>query len=162
MGCTHVPDCPLFPKLNASLRGWRDAYCDSDSAWRDCARYQQSNSGKAVPLALLPNGRLAQTITRSRAWRLPVAVRDSPGAAARPGFRGTPFEREPIEPERGPEPAEPEAPQAGGTRVAARWAPSGEGDASGPLGSALSSPGCGVRCERLLAVGGRVRSPWHW
>ena len=61
-GCTHVSGCPLFPKLNASLRGWRDAYCDSDTGWSACARYQRSLSGQVVPLTLLPNGRDALAI----------------------------------------------------------------------------------------------------
>jgi hypothetical protein len=118
MGCTHVPDCPLFPKLNASLRGWRDAYCDSDSAWRDCARYRQSNTGRAVPLTLLPNGRLAQTITRSRvATASPSRFATAPVQlpAADPD---SPFEREPL----GPEPvARPDggSPWAGAGPVAA-------------------------------------------
>lgn len=65
MACTHAAGCPLFPKLNASLRGWRDAYCDSDAGWRGCARFQQSSAGGAVPLALLPNGKYAQAIIRT-------------------------------------------------------------------------------------------------
>lgn len=126
MGCTHVPDCPLFPKLNASLRGWRDAYCDSDTAWRDCARYQQSNMGRPVPLTLLPNGRLAHTITRSRATAAASPSRFAPASPLLPAARGSesPFEREPVE----PQPSE-DGPSEGGTRVAApvrrpagRWA----------------------------------------
>jgi hypothetical protein len=95
MGCTHVPDCPLFPKLNASLRGWRDAYCDSDSAWRDCARYQQSNAGRPVPLALLPNGRLAHTITRSRDVAASPS-RFAPAPLRLPAGPGPAFERESV------------------------------------------------------------------
>ena len=66
MGCSHASGCPLFPKLNASLRGWRDAYCDSETGWQQCARYVQSRSG-TVPLTLLPNGKYAHTITRPAA-----------------------------------------------------------------------------------------------
>ncbi len=62
MGCTHTSGCPLFPKLNASLRGWRDAYCDSTSGWQTCARYRLSLTGQPVPLTLLPNGRDAQAL----------------------------------------------------------------------------------------------------
>ena len=58
MGCTHIDHCPLFPYLNASLAGWRDAYCDSSAGWRDCARFKLSRAGQPVPLALLPNGKL--------------------------------------------------------------------------------------------------------
>ncbi len=57
MSCTHTESCPLHPRLNASLAGWKTAYCETDQAWLDCARYQASLSGKPVPLALLPNGR---------------------------------------------------------------------------------------------------------
>lgn len=65
MACSHSGGCPLFPKLNASLRGWRDAYCDSDTEWRSCARYTQSLTGRSVPLTLLPNGKYAHTMTRA-------------------------------------------------------------------------------------------------
>ncbi len=117
MSCTHVPDCPLFPKLNASLRGWRDAYCDSDSAWRDCARFRQSQTGRSVPLALLPNGRLAHTITRSRPTEpSPSRFRTSPLGAIPEG--ATPFERESAEPVV-PEPEPVLARPAGGPQVAA-------------------------------------------
>src|SRR5664279_720416 len=58
MGCTHIDHCPLFPYLNASLAGWRDAYCDSSVGWQDCERFKLSRTGQPVPLALLPNGRL--------------------------------------------------------------------------------------------------------
>lgn len=75
MGCTHTSGCPLFPRMNASLRGWRDAYCDSTSEWRDCARYRLSLTGRPVPLTLLPNGRDAQAL-------LPAG----PAGPARPRF----------------------------------------------------------------------------
>ena len=57
MSCERVARCPLFPHLNASLAGWREAYCDSESGWNDCARLKLALSGQKVPLALLPNGR---------------------------------------------------------------------------------------------------------
>jgi hypothetical protein len=56
MGCLHTRECPLFPLLNASLRDWRDYYCDSADGWRDCARYKLSTTGRLVPITLLPNG----------------------------------------------------------------------------------------------------------
>ncbi len=58
MSCTHTNSCPLHPKLNASLGGWKTSYCDTEQAWSDCARYQMSVAGKPVPLALLPNGKV--------------------------------------------------------------------------------------------------------
>lgn len=118
MSCTHVPDCPLFPKLNASLRGWRDAYCDSESAWRGCARFEQSQSGRAVPLALLPNGRLVHTIASSRATAAaPSRFRTAPLPAVADG--GSPFEREHLEP--APEP--PADPAPARAQVAVRVRP---------------------------------------
>lgn len=66
MACTHVGDCPLFPKLNASLSGWRTHYCDTDDAWTECARYTRGLEGKPVPLALLPNGKMAQVLEPGR------------------------------------------------------------------------------------------------
>ena len=98
MACSHASGCPLFPKLNASLRGWRDAYCDSDSGWQSCARYTQSLTGQSVPITLLPNGKYAHTMTRAGA---------EPGAPPRSRFDslptvgatrpGTPFEEAPAE-----------------------------------------------------------------
>lgn len=58
MACTHSSNCPLFPKLHASLAAWRTHYCDTESEWMSCARYQRSMLGEAVPVALLPNGKI--------------------------------------------------------------------------------------------------------
>lgn len=62
VGCSHREGCPLFPLLNASLRRWRDYYCDSEDRWRDCARYKLSLTGRLVPITLLPNGHDAQLL----------------------------------------------------------------------------------------------------
>jgi hypothetical protein len=62
VGCSHREGCPLFPLLNASLRGWRDYYCDSADRWHDCARYKMSLTGQLVPITLLPNGHDAQLL----------------------------------------------------------------------------------------------------
>jgi hypothetical protein len=62
VGCTHREGCPLFPLLKASLRGWRDYYCDSEDRWHDCARYKLSLTGQLVPITLLPNGHDAQLL----------------------------------------------------------------------------------------------------
>lgn len=97
MGCTHVSGCPLFPKLNASLRGWRDAYCDSDTGWSACARYQRSLTGQVVPLTLLPNGRDALAIAPS----VPV------GASARSRFAPRTPDGRPGSFEAAPPPAPP-------------------------------------------------------
>lgn len=74
MACSHRADCPLFPNLNSSLSGWRTHYCDTEEAWLGCARYTRSLAGKPVPVALLPNGKMAQIL--------------EPGAKAKPSAAG--------------------------------------------------------------------------
>jgi hypothetical protein len=84
VGCSHREGCPLFPLLNASLRGWRDYYCDSADRWRDCARYKMSLTGQLVPITLLPNGHDAQLLRPdSDAGRSGAAAdqRHAPGQA---------------------------------------------------------------------------------
>lgn len=75
MGCSHTAGCPLFPLLRASLRGWRDYYCDSEDQWLGCARYQVSLTGERVPISLLPNG------ARARHLEDAAADADRSGAA---------------------------------------------------------------------------------
>ena len=95
MDCSHSTGCPLFPKLNASLRGWRDAYCDSETGWQSCARYTQSLTGKSVPITLLPNGKYAHTMGRAGAaatvQRSRFESQPHPVVAA----EGSPFEEAP-------------------------------------------------------------------
>ncbi|MDG4788002.1 hypothetical protein O7626_19005 [Micromonospora sp. WMMD1102] len=67
MGCPHAERCPLFPLLRASLRSWREYYCDTGDGWRDCARYTLSLTGAVVPITLLPNGAHAQHLKGSTA-----------------------------------------------------------------------------------------------
>lgn len=75
-GCTHTRDCPLFPFLNASLRSWRDYYCDSRDGWRDCARYKLAARGEPIPISLLPNGKTAGHLgDRDENSRPPVSER---------------------------------------------------------------------------------------
>lgn len=62
MACPHSESCPLFPRLQASLAGWRRNYCDTADTWQTCARYDRSLSGKSVPLTLLPNGHEIQLV----------------------------------------------------------------------------------------------------
>ncbi|MQA24973.1 MAG: hypothetical protein GEU94_05765 [Micromonosporaceae bacterium] len=78
MGCSHAATCPLFPLLNASLRSWRDYYCDTEDRWLDCARYRVAVTGRPVPITLLPNGHEAKLLQHA-----PGAPGAEPGRAPR-------------------------------------------------------------------------------
>ncbi len=139
VGCSHREGCPLFPLLNASLRGWRDYYCDSADRWHDCARYKMSLTGRLVPITLLPNGHDAQLLRpdpgadRSGAAEPVPASRQAPPSGLNPGSPETavPIARfesgltpapdrplEPSPPSQVPQP--PENPPARLTRLARR------------------------------------------
>ena len=77
MACAHTNDCPLFPKLHASLAAWREFYCDTESAWTTCARYERAVRGQAVPIALLPNGKIVGMVAEHE--------HDAPGQDATDG-----------------------------------------------------------------------------
>jgi hypothetical protein len=127
VGCLHAKGCPLFPLLNASLRGWRDYYCDSEDRWLDCARYKLSRTGQPVPISLLPNGKNAQHLNRAPdADRFGSAEpRQAPPSRLNPGSPGTtaPFEPAPAAaPARPLEPSPPsQAPQPPAARSTRRW-----------------------------------------
>lgn len=106
MGCSHASTCPLFPLLNASLRGWRESYCDSEARWRECTRYKLASRGQLVPISLLPNGADARHI-RNVAERS-AAAQPTPPA---PLISGAPGSEAWFEPTPIPESARPvEAP----------------------------------------------------
>lgn len=65
MVCTHSKNCPLYPRLQQSLQGWKDAFCDSDTGSKACARFQLSLTGQPVPLGLMPNGKLVSVLTEA-------------------------------------------------------------------------------------------------
>jgi hypothetical protein len=59
--CPHTEGCKLYPLflLQASLKTWQLRYCESN--WAACERYKAAKRGEAVPLPLLPNGRMLPT-----------------------------------------------------------------------------------------------------
>ena len=67
MACTHTADCPLFPKLHASRAAWRTHYCDTETQWTTCARYERAVKGQPVPIALLPNGKVIGMVAEHEA-----------------------------------------------------------------------------------------------
>lgn len=58
MPCSHVTTCELFVQfaMNPALELWKQHYCDK--GYSRCARLKLSRSGQAVPLTLLPNGKM--------------------------------------------------------------------------------------------------------
>jgi len=89
VGCLHTSTCPLFPHLNESLAGWRAYYCDDQTNWRECARYQVALTGERVPITLLPNGRHARYLA------LTPASADSPGQGPQQAEQPTTTTQEP-------------------------------------------------------------------
>jgi hypothetical protein len=57
MGCSHLRTCPLYQLFGSkpSLKVWTAWYCEG--RYQHCARYALRESGRDVPLHLLPNGR---------------------------------------------------------------------------------------------------------
>lgn len=60
MTCSHKADCPLFAQfaMEPSLAVWKSHYCEGEFV--TCARYQAALKGDAIPLTLLPNGKLIE------------------------------------------------------------------------------------------------------
>lgn len=61
MSCSHLKSCPLFAQfaLHPALGLWQEKYCQGD--FKSCARYGASLAAKAIPVTLLPNGKLLET-----------------------------------------------------------------------------------------------------
>jgi len=91
MVVVRCEECPLFPLLNASLRSWRNCYCDHDDRWHDCARYKRALSGRQVPISLLPNGKDALHLRSApSADRVASAPRPAPMSGLQSGpLQGT-------------------------------------------------------------------------
>ena len=60
MTCSHTTNCQLYAQFaaDASLKLWKQHYCEG--LFDQCARYQLALEGKAVPLTLLPNGKMVE------------------------------------------------------------------------------------------------------
>lgn len=58
--CARIDTCPLFKafKMKSALNVWQSYYCEGD--FNRCERWKLVASGKAVPLNLLPNGRMLE------------------------------------------------------------------------------------------------------
>lgn len=102
MGCSHARTCPLFPLLKASLRGWRESYCDSEERWHECARHKLASRGQLVPISLLPNG--ADVGHIRKAAERSAAAEPTPPSPLISGANGTAAW---FEPAPRPEPARP-------------------------------------------------------
>ena len=66
MSCSHTADCPLFAQfaMEPSLAVWKQHFCDSE--FTKCVRYQLSLKGEAVPLTLMPNGKMLEAKLKSK------------------------------------------------------------------------------------------------
>ncbi len=61
MACSHIESCELFPELttNSALKVWQTFYCSGD--YSKCERYKKALEGKAIPITMLPNGKVLDT-----------------------------------------------------------------------------------------------------
>lgn len=66
MSCTHSVDCPLFAQfaMEPSLDIWKQHFCEGE--FKKCARYELSLTGGAVPLTLMPNGKMIEQRLKSK------------------------------------------------------------------------------------------------
>lgn len=66
MSCSHTSDCPLFAQfaMEPSLAIWKQHFCDGEFV--KCVRHQLSLKGEAVPLTLMPNGKMIETKVKSK------------------------------------------------------------------------------------------------
>ena len=66
MSCSHSTDCPLFAQfaMEPALAVWKQHFCDGE--YTKCARYQLGLKGSAVPLTLMPNGKMIETKAKTK------------------------------------------------------------------------------------------------
>lgn len=66
MSCSHTANCPLFAQfaMEPALAIWKSHYCDGE--YTNCARYQLGLKGEAVPITLLPNGKMIEKKVKSK------------------------------------------------------------------------------------------------
>lgn len=62
--CPSITCCPMFPRFRVkeALNVWIIKYCEDQ--YTSCSRYKAQVSGKPVPSALLPNGRVLSLPSR--------------------------------------------------------------------------------------------------
>lgn len=62
--CPKIAGCPMFPRfrMKEALNVWIIKYCEGQ--YDTCSRFKASQSGKPVPPALLPNGRVLSLTSR--------------------------------------------------------------------------------------------------
>jgi len=65
MTCKWYSVCPLrrFEKQGKLDGVWAQNYCQSDSNWKNCKRYQLEEKGRYHPDNMLPNGRIDNELT---------------------------------------------------------------------------------------------------
>ena len=65
--CPHTAACALHESISVpeALRVWQSFYCEG--AFARCERYKLARAGRAIPDALLPNGRLRDPLEDSAA-----------------------------------------------------------------------------------------------
>lgn len=58
--CPHATNCELYGKfsLKGVLKIWQVRYCETETRYETCERFQLARAGKPVPANLLPNGDL--------------------------------------------------------------------------------------------------------
>jgi hypothetical protein len=58
MSCPNKERCPLYPhfQMESSLDFWKLRYCNTDSKYESCKRWEMANAGTMPDPLMLPNG----------------------------------------------------------------------------------------------------------